>query len=166
MDPVSATATIDVSRERVYDLVSDLAARPSFCDHFLSEYHLERLDPVGVGAAARFRLGDSNHWMETVIEAAEPPHLIAERGRGGRLNRVATATVWELAPGPGSDSCEVTVTFWTEPTHPIDRIRERLRRQRPGRRDWKRALERLRELCESERTPERVAVAGTDRVGI
>ncbi|HSI80401.1 MAG TPA: SRPBCC family protein [Solirubrobacterales bacterium] len=166
MDPVSVTTTIDVPRERVHDLLCDLAARPSFCDHFLSDYRLERLDPVGVGAAARFRLGDSKQWMETTIEAAERPHLVRERGRGGRLNRVPTATVWELAPGPMTDSCEVTVTFWTEPAHLVDRIREALRRPRPGRRDWRRALERLRDLCESERAPERVGVAGVSRVGV
>lgn len=163
MDPVSATTAIDVPRERVYDLLCDLAARPAFCDHFLDEYRLQRLDPVGVGAAARFRLRGSNHWMDTAIETLERPHLIRERGRGGRLNRVPAFTVWELAGG--SRDCEVTVTFWTEPQNPFDRIKERFGAARRWRRNWSRALVRLRDIVESGQRTERVAVAGVGRPG-
>lgn len=67
MDPVSATTAIDVPRERVYELLGDLAARPAFCDHFLDRYHLERIDPVGVGAAARFRLRGSGEDRKSVV---------------------------------------------------------------------------------------------------
>ena len=70
MRPVSATASIDAPRERVFDFLLDLSARPAFMDHFLTDYRLERLDPVGVGAAARFRLRHSGEWMNSaVIEA-------------------------------------------------------------------------------------------------
>ena len=65
MRPVSATVSIDAPRERVFDFLCDLSARPAFCDHFLVDYRLERLDPVGVGAAARFRLRHSGEWMDT-----------------------------------------------------------------------------------------------------
>jgi len=160
MNLISVTATIDVPRERVYELLCDLSVRPAFCDHFVDDYRLERLDPVGVGAAARFRLDRAGGWMETVIEEVVPPHMVRERGRGGRLNRVPASTVWELAPGSSPASCELTLTFWTEPSSPVDRVKEAFRRSRPLRRDWARALDRLRELCESERRPERVAVAG------
>ena len=88
MRPVSATTLIDVPRERVFDLLVDLSMRPAFTDHFMTEYRLQRIEPVGVGAAARFRVREATHWMDTVIEVAERPHLIRERGRGGRSNRV------------------------------------------------------------------------------
>ena len=164
MRPVSASISIDAPRERVFDLICDLASRPAFTDHFLSEYRLERVDPVGVGAAARFRLHESGEWLDTVIEAAERPHMIRERGRGGRLNRVPAFTVWELAPGPSPDACEVRVTFWTEPSHPFDRIRELAGASRWFERNWARALRRLKEVVESGRPIERVSVAGADRL--
>jgi uncharacterized protein YndB with AHSA1/START domain len=165
MRPVSATISIDAPREKVYDLLSDLSVRPSFTDHFLTDYRLGRVDPVGPGAAARFRLRESGVWLDTVIdEASERPHLLREHGHGGRSNRVPTFTVWELAEGPGGDGCEVTVTFWTEPKHPLDKARELFGASRYFRRDWRRALARLRELAEGERAVERVAIAGGDRL--
>ena len=65
MRPVFATTSIDAPRERVFDFLIDLSARPAFMDHFLTDYRLERLDPVGVGASARFRLRHSGEWMDT-----------------------------------------------------------------------------------------------------
>jgi hypothetical protein len=163
MRPVSASATVDASRERVFDVLCDLAARPAFTDHFISDYRLGRIDPVGVGAAARFRLLESGEWLDTVIEETDRPHLIRERGRGGRLNRIPAITIWELAEGPATGGCEVTVSFWTEPTNPLDRLRELAGSGRWFRRNWARALARLKELIESERPIDRVAVAGGDR---
>src|SRR5918994_1188556 len=126
MRPVSATIAIDAPREQVCELLTDLSARPAFCDHFIDEYRLQRVDPVGVGAAARFRLRESGEWLETGIEEVEVPHLVREHGRGARFDRVPLFTVWELTPGAAPSSCEVTVTFWTEPTHPVDRAKELL----------------------------------------
>ena len=164
MGPVSVTTTIDAPRERVCDLLSDLSARPAFTDHFLEQYRLQRLDPVGVGAGARFRVDDKG-WMETVIVEIDAPHLIREEGRGGRSNRVRTYTVWELVEGPAPGICELTVTFWTESDHPLDRIRDPLGSSRRLRRQWRRALARLKELVETEAPIERVVVAGGDRLG-
>ena len=159
MGPISVSTTIDAPRERVFVLLIDLGIRPSFTDHFMTELRLERLDPVGVGAAARFRLRDSNHWFDSVIDATEPPYMVRERGQTGRSNRVPTFTVWELAEGPSPDGCEATVTFWTEPAAHIDRARERLIRGSRLRRDFKRALVRLRGLAEGDppRRPARCA---------
>ena len=112
----------------------------AFTDHFLTDFRLGRVDPVGPGASARFRLRDSGVWLDTVIEEVERPHLIREHGYGGRSNRVPAFTVWELAEGPASSGCEVSVTFWTEPANPIDRARELLAPSRAFRRDWQRAL--------------------------
>lgn len=138
--------------------------RPAFTDHFIEEYRLQRIDPVGVGAAARFRLSDAKLWMDSAVEADEPPHLVRERGRCGRANRVAVFTVWELATGAGPQTCEATVTFWTEPAGPFERARELLVSKRKLRRGWERALRRLRELAETGGVPEHVDVAGGDRV--
>lgn len=165
MRPVSASITIDAPRERVYDLLGDLSLRPAFTDHFLIDYRLARVDPVGPGAAARFRLRESGVWLDTVIdEDSERPHLLREHGRGGRSNRVPTFTVWELAEGPTPGGCEVTVTFWTEPSHPLDKLREATGGSRFFRRDWQRALARLRELAETGRPVDRVEIAGADRL--
>jgi uncharacterized protein YndB with AHSA1/START domain len=164
MGPVSATTPIDAPRERVYELLCDLSARPAFCDHFVAEYRLQRIDPIGVGASARFRVRKWG-WMDTEIEEAVPPHLIRERGRGGRFNRIPVFTVWELAASGWPRGCEVSVTFWTEPSNPADRAKELLGGARRFRRSWARALVRLKDLAESERVAERVAIAGADRMG-
>ena len=165
MRPVSATVTIDAPRERVYDLLSDLSLRPAFTDHFLGDYRLVRENPTGPGAAARFRLIESGAWLDTEIDDdSERPHLLREHGYGGRSNRVPVFTVWELAEGPAGRGCEAAVTFWTEPAHLIDKARELIGGSGHLRRDWRRALERLRELAEADKPVARVGIAGTDRL--
>lgn len=165
MLPVSAQISIDAPRERVFALLSDLANRPAFCDHFVKHFHLERIPSAGVGAAARFRVSapGSRMWMETVIEEVQPPHLIRERGRGGRSDRIPTATAWELLSGPGA-STQVSVSFWTEPSYRLDRLKERFGARRWYRRQWSRTLKRLKRLIEESAAVEPVAVAGEDRV--
>jgi hypothetical protein len=101
--------------------------------------------------------------MDTVIEEVARPHLVREGGRGGRVNRIPVYTVWEVVEGPTGTSSEVTVTFWTEPTVPLDRLKEALGAPRWFQRNWRRALVRLRDLAESDRPVERVVVAGADR---
>ena len=103
--------------------------------------------------------------METVIVGADPGHRIEEHGKGGRDDRIPIFTSWELVVASQSNT-DVTVTFWTEPTHRTDRMRERLGSRGWYRRRWKRALRRLRELAESEEPFERVLIAGRDRVPI
>lgn len=164
MGPISLTTAVDAPRERVFDLICDLSRRPAYTDHFLSDFRLERLQPYGAGAAARFRVGAPGRlvYMETVISAAERPHKIVERGRGGRWDRIPVQTVWELKQGPGPMT-SLTLTFWTQPSNPFDRVRE-LGAERWWRRRWGKALRRLREQLESGRDPgRRVAVAGADR---
>jgi uncharacterized protein YndB with AHSA1/START domain len=166
MGPISVSRPIDAPRERVFDFLSDLANRPSFTDHFISEFRLERLESQGVGAAARMRVARKNVWMDTVIVECARPHRILERGRSGRLDRVPTTTGWELVEGPGGTGCDVTVSFWTEPANRFDRLRERLGAERYYRRQWSTALARLKDLIESGRAPDRVVVAGGDRVPV
>jgi uncharacterized protein YndB with AHSA1/START domain len=165
MGPISAETEIDVPRERVFEFISDLACRPSFTDHFLSDFHLTRLESSGVGAGARFRVEQPlrSVWMDTAVTELQAPHLIIEHGQGGRLNRVRTRTVWELTEGPGSMTT-VRVADWTEPG-PVDRVLEIASGasfwQQRG---WREAMRRLRDLLESEAPrPARIAVAGGNR---
>jgi len=167
MGPISASTVVDQPRERVFDFVCDLANREAFCDHFITELRLERVDSAGAGAAARFKISPplTTMWFETVIEDAERPHQVYERGHGGRLDRMAVNTVWEMVAGPAG-STELRLSFWTEPTHPLDRLRERLGAARWYRRQWSRALGRLREMIETDAEVKRVGIAGEDRVPV
>jgi uncharacterized protein YndB with AHSA1/START domain len=163
MGPVSAEIEIDVPRERVFETIADLARRPSFTDHFLSDFHLTRIESSGIGAGARFCVASPLRkvWMDTAIVELEPPHKLTERGRGGRSNRIPTTTVWELTEGTGSLT-RVRVSQWTEPSNPLDRALEVLAaNSASAQRGWRTALRRLRDQLESgEAAPAPVAVAG------
>jgi uncharacterized protein YndB with AHSA1/START domain len=165
MLPVSVSEAIDAPRERAFDLLANLANRPAFTDHFIKDYRLERIPSAGVGAAARFRIEPpaARVWVETVIEELDPPHRIHEAGRGGRFDRIPVFTVWELLAGPGSTT-ELALTFWTEPSHPLDRLKEHLGARRWYRRQWSRALRRLKQTLEDDRQVQPVGVAGEDAV--
>jgi hypothetical protein len=164
VDPISVSTPIDAPREPVFDFLVDLANRPAILGDFVSEYRLQRLDSAGVGAAARFRITESGLWMESVIEEADRPHRIAERGRAGRLGRIAIATVWELTVDEG-EGCVARLTYWTEPPSRSERAIEKLTAtERFYRHQWSRALGRLKQVIESGERVERVRVAGGDRI--
>jgi uncharacterized protein YndB with AHSA1/START domain len=160
--PISLTTSIDAPRERVFDFICDLGVRPAWIDHFASNYRLERIEARGRGAAARFGVHAPAgvRYMETVIAEVDRPYRIVEHARGGRLDRLPMRIVWELEEGP---TTRVSLTFWTMPPGPFDRLRE-LGRERWWRRRWQRALRRLGELIESGEAPPRAEVAGGDRV--
>jgi uncharacterized protein YndB with AHSA1/START domain len=166
MEPVSAEIEIDVPREAVFEALLDVSCRPAFTDHFLTDFHLTRIDPVGVGAGARFRRKSPLRpvWMDSAIAETDPPHRIVERGRGGRSNRIPMTTVWDLREGPGSLT-RVRVSHWTEPSNPVDRALEKLSGSGFwAERGWREAMRRLREMLEDEaRRAVRVAPAGGNR---
>ena len=162
MGPVSAKISIDAPRATVFEILMDLSARPAFTDHFMESFHLLRIEPVGRGAGARFRLRDGG-WVDSVIEEVDSPHRMVERGRGGYLNRVPNVTEWRLADA-GPDGCEVALTFWTEPAHLLDKLRDAKASERRLGRGLKKALVRLRDVAESGVPPERIEVAGGDRL--
>jgi len=162
MGPVSAEIEVDVSRPRAFEAIADLALRPAFTDHFMTGFHLTRIESTGIGAGARFRFAvrPRRVWMDTTISECEAPHRLLEHGRGGRGNRIPSTTLWELTEGPGSLTT-VRVSFWTEPG-PVDRALELLSGASiPYERRWREALRRLRSLLESnELSGGRVGVAG------
>jgi hypothetical protein len=153
MGPVSAAIEIDVPRERAFAELIDLGRRPSFTDHFISDLRLTRIDPSGLGAGARFRFDvlPRKLWMDSTITEVEEPQRIVEHGRGGRGNRIPSTTAWELLEGPGS-LITVRVSFWTEPSHPVDRAVDALGAASLWQeRGWREALRRLRDQLESEK---------------
>jgi uncharacterized protein YndB with AHSA1/START domain len=165
MGPVSTEIEIDAPREQIFATLLDLSARSSFTDHFMTDQHLTRIDPVGVGAGARFCVQGPLRkvWMDTTIISIEPPFRIVEEGEAGRANRIRSHIVWELTEAPGSLTC-VRVSHWTEPAA-VDRALEVLSGGSIWLgRGWRRALHRLRDSIESDRpVAERIAVAGGNR---
>lgn len=165
MGPISAEIEIDVPREEAFAKIADLAVRPSFTDHFLTDFHLTRIDSDGVGAGARFRVKAPLRkvWMDTTIVALEEPFRIVEEGRGGRANRIPNHTVWELTEAAGGLTA-VRVSHWTEPGH-LDRGLELLSAGSVFQgRGWREAMRRLRDVLESDQpASERIAVAGGNR---
>jgi uncharacterized protein YndB with AHSA1/START domain len=163
MGPVSAEVEIDVPRQSAFEAIADLSLRPSFTGDFLADFHLTRIEPTGVGAGARFRFAvwPRQVWMDTTIAESDAPHRLVEHGRGGRANRIPSTTLWELTEGPGSLTT-VRVSYWTEPSNPVDRGLELLSGASiPYERRWREALRRLREQLESGQLGAgRVAVAG------
>ena len=167
MGPVSAEIEIDVPREEAFEAIADLARRPAFTDHFLTGFHLTRIESSGVGAGARFRVGPRRRsvWMDTDDRRARPP----PQDRRARPRR-ARATG---SRRPRSGSCsrgraaltQVRVSHWTEPANPVDRALEALSgTARWQERRWREALRRLRDLLESGGPPPgRVAVAAGNR---
>ncbi|MBK5219148.1 MAG: SRPBCC family protein [Thermoleophilia bacterium] len=165
MGPISAEIEVDAPREQVFELIGDLSARPSFTDHFLSDFHLTRLEATGVGAGARFRVNAPlrSPWMDTTIVELDEPFRIVEQGQGGRANRIPNHTVWELTTGVGSLTL-VRFSHWTEPNH-LDRALEVLSAGSIWQeRRWRQALRRLRDNLEADRVEvNRIAVAGGNR---
>lgn len=165
MGPIGDEIEIDLPREQLFAALADLAARPSFTDHFLTDFHLTRIDARGVGAGARFRAQGPlrSAWMDTTIVAMEEPFRIVEEGRGGRGNRIPSHTVWELKEAHGGLTT-VRVSHWTEPAA-VDRVLELLSMGSVWQaRGWRQALRRLRDNLEADRPAvERIAVAGGNR---
>ncbi|CAN5635674.1 hypothetical protein BH10ACT11_BH10ACT11_14960 [soil metagenome] len=165
MRPVMVSVPIDAPREQVHELLLDLSARPSFTDHCLDEFRMRRVDTVGVGAGARFKVKGTDGWMDTVISSVDRPYRISEQGHCGRLNRVPTHTMWELVEQASPGGCELKVVFWTEPDNPFDKLRERPLKRKLGK-GWKKATERLKQLIESEGAISHVQLGGESRLGL
>jgi uncharacterized protein YndB with AHSA1/START domain len=159
---VTVSIVVSAPRERVFDYLQDIANHAEFTDHYLVDWHLTRLDSVGTGAGARFRIrmrGNRFNWGDVTFAAVERPHRIVEVGRTGKNNRIRTLGVYDLAPAAG-DSTRVRFTLETVPATLSDRILEGLGARRFMRRKSERALHRLREIMErGEARGRRITVA-------
>src|SRR3954452_23079615 len=162
MRPVTVTKHISVPRERVFDFVADLAARPAYSDHYLDDYRLARPNPVGLGAAARFLLKApfAEEYAELSVSEVDRPRRLVEEIRVGRLGRNRAAAVYEFIPEAGGLT-HVELSLLSEPANPIESVKQYLAR---GwiRRNAAKSLERLRMIFEepSAEPLERVTIAG------
>jgi uncharacterized protein YndB with AHSA1/START domain len=162
VDPVTVSIVISAPRERVFDYLQDIANHSEFSDHYLVDWHLTRIDSVGRGAGARFRVkipGNRFSWGDVSLVEVERPHRIVEGGRMGKNNRIRTLAVYELSEGaPGTT--RLRLTLQTEPHTLSDRLTEALGGRRWARRKANRALRRLRSIIETgEGRGRRVTVA-------
>jgi uncharacterized protein YndB with AHSA1/START domain len=164
VDPVSVKVTIDRPREEVFAYLADVANHSEFSDHYLTNWHLTRIDSVGQGAGARFRVGaplQRFDWGDMTLVAVEPPHRIVALGRYGKFNRIKTTAIWTLDSGPGG-STEVEYMIESEPPLPTDRLAESLSGQRRWfKRKVRKAMSRLQSILEEDRDRgRRVMVSG------
>jgi uncharacterized protein YndB with AHSA1/START domain len=162
VDPVTVSIVVSAPREQVFDYLQDIANHPQFTDHFLVDWHLTRIDSVGRGAGARFRVKaplNRFSWADVTLVEVEAPYRIVEVGRTGKNNRVRTLGVYELTPA-SAGSTRVQHTFETAPATLSDRLLESLGARRRARRQRARALRRLRSILEQgEGAGRRVTVA-------
>lgn len=150
-------------REEVFAYLADIANHAEFCDHFLTEWHLTRMNTVGVGAGARFRVNAPLArfgWSGVSFVDVEAPRRIVEAGRGGKYNRVKSLTIYTLEPRAGG-STHVELSVETDPAKLSDRIMESLGSRRWFKRQNSKALRRLRRILEDgEGRGARATIAG------
>jgi uncharacterized protein YndB with AHSA1/START domain len=162
MREVTVSIIISAPREAVFDLVSDLALRPSYSDHYLDDYRLARVDSVGLGAAARFRLDVpmANEYAELTVTKADRPRQIIEELRVGRRGRSRAVAVYDFTRESGTTT-RVELTTFSEPATMVDRFRQ-FGAPSWTRRKTKKALERLRTIFEEPDRAElkRATIAG------
>jgi len=162
MDPVTVSTVISAPREQVFDYLQDIANHSEFTDHYIVDWHLTRIDSVGRGAGARFRVkapGSRFSWGDATFIEVDRPHRIVEAGRTGKNNRVRTLGTYELAPG-ASGTTRVRFTLETAPVTISDRLLESLGARRWFKRKSARSMRRLRAIIEDgEQRGARVTVA-------
>ncbi len=159
---MTVSIVVSAPREEVFDYLQDIANHPEFTDHYLVDWHLTRIDSVGVGAGARFRIKapfSRFSWGDSTFSEVEWPSRIVEVGRTGKNNRIRTLGVYDLTPaGAGT---RVTLTLQTDPATPADRIMESLGGRSWLRRKNRKAMTRLRDIMErGVGRGRRVTVAG------
>jgi uncharacterized protein YndB with AHSA1/START domain len=159
---VTVSTVISAPREQIFDFVSDLAARPAYTDHYMRDYRLARVNPVGPGAAARFQLRGpvAKEYAELTITEVDRPRQIVEEIRLGRRGRNRFLAVYDFTP-EGGGTTRVELTTYGEPATIVDRLRQ------TGAAGWirrksKKALERLRMIFEEppEGELKRASIAG------
>jgi uncharacterized protein YndB with AHSA1/START domain len=151
MDPVTANVLIDRPREQVFDYLADIANHPEFSDHYLTEWRLTRVDSVGRGAGARFKMDTIDRFAYgdmTFIEV-ERPYKIVAAGRSGKFNRNKTWTTWTLSPSGNATRVEVSTE--SVPALPTDKFIEAVTRRRGWtKRGLGKALRRMQSILEED----------------
>jgi len=165
MKPVTVKASVNRAPADLYKYLLDIASRPEFGDCLFDQFRLTRIDSSGVGAAARFQFGGlrRDRWADVAIVEAQENQLIRELGSTGRNCRVPLTIEYRLSQ-QGESTTSVELKLWTEPSKPIDRLREF------GQRGWtkrnaKRAIRRFRGILEDApraNRGQRPTVAGLD----
>ena len=155
---------VSAPREQVFDYLQDIANHPEFSDHYLVDWHLTRIDSVGRGAGARFRIkapANRFSWGDVTFAEVERPHRIVEVGRAGKDNRIRTLGVYELSPA-AAGTTRVRFTLQTTPATLADRLVEALGARSWTRRKIGRAMRRLRTILErgEDRGPRITVAAG------
>jgi uncharacterized protein YndB with AHSA1/START domain len=158
---VTVSTVISAPREQIFDFVCDLAARPAYTDHFMRDYRLARVNPVGVGAASRFQLKApfAKEYAELQITEVDRPRRIVEEIAVGRRGRNRSLAVYDFTDEGGVTRVELT-TF-SEPATRIDRVKE-IGAHGWLRRQTAKALNRLRMIFEEPPKGElrRATIAG------
>jgi uncharacterized protein YndB with AHSA1/START domain len=159
---VTVSTVISAPREEIFDFVCDLAGRPAYCDHFMRDYRLARVNPIGKGAAARFLLRGpvAKEYAELTIKEVDRPRQIVEEIRLGRRGRNRSVAVYDFS-SEGHGTTRVELTTYGEPATIVDRIRQ-IGAAGWMRRQTKKALERLRMIFEEPPKGElkRATIAG------
>jgi len=148
----TVSATIAKPREEVFEYLADIANHAEFTDHYLTDWHLTRVDSYGTGAGARFRVKAPLNrfgWADRTFSEVQQPYRIVERGRGGKYNRTRMLGTYTLSPGAG-DTTKVEYSFESEPPLLSDRLLETIGRPFTRRRAA-RGLRRLRTILEENR---------------
>ena len=144
---------IDRPREEVFAYLLDVANHSEFSDHYLTNWHLLRVDSVGTGAGARFRVGvplQRFDWADMTLVVVEPPHRIVAVGRFGKFNRIKTTAIWTLDEAGGGGT-GLDYMFESEPALPTDKIVESLSGQRRWfKRKLRKAMRRLQAILEED----------------
>ena len=162
MRQVTVSTVISAPRAQIFDFVCDLAARPAYTDHYMRDYRLARVNPVGDGAAARFQLRGplAKEYVELTITEVDRARRIVEELRLGRRGRNRYLAVYDFSL-EGAGTTRVELTTWGEPATIVDRLRQAgaagwIRRQ------TKKSLERLRMIFEEPPEGElrRATIAG------
>jgi len=152
VDPITVDVTIARPRDEVFEYLADIANHAEFTGEYLHDFHLERLESSGVGAAASYRimfpLGRT--WGESVIVELDAPHLVRLEGQTGRLGRIKTKAAYRMTQA-GRDMTRVEYSFEAVPGSAGDRLKDLL-----GFRPWLTAksrggLQRLAKTLEEGR---------------
>ena len=125
VDPVSVSIVVSAPREQVFDYLQDIANHSEFTDHYLVDWHLTRIDSVGRGAGARFRVkapGNRFSWADvTFVGGRAPPP--DRRGRAAPARTTASArSASTSSDRPQPARTRVTFTLRTVPATLSDRI--------------------------------------------